>query len=153
MLSSLPVKQDPSALRQRLRRLEDQRASHVEQILDERGALIRGALGTRARVCGKPNCHCSRGERHVSKFLSAAVGGRTRQVHVPAGDEVAVAAKTARYRRARHLRGELADLGKQAVELVDALHACLLEPYPPHAPLPPPQRRGRKRKDDAPTQQ
>lgn len=141
------MKRDASALRARIRQTEQHRADHVEQVLHEPGPLIRGTLGERARVCGHPGCRCTRGELHVSKMLSVGVAGRLRQVHIPASDEVAVAEKTQRYRRLRQARTDLVALGGETLRLVDQLRDALLEAYPRGAPIPPPGRRGRPRKE------
>jgi len=129
----------------RRRLLEAFRRFHaqVEEILRERGPLIRGSFGTRARLCGNPTCRCTRGELHESKYLSASDGGKARQVHVPVQDEVEVAAGVERYRRFRQMRAQLAELAQEQLELAEQLGLTLLKPYPPDNPLPPPRRRGR----------
>jgi hypothetical protein len=136
-----------SRLRQRLRQAAEQQQGHIERILGEDPTLIRGSFGTRSRVCGNPGCHCARGERHTSKYLTATDGGKVRQVHVPASEEELVAAGVARYRRYRRMRKRLAELGALQLELVDELGQSLLLPYPPEDPLPPASRRGRKGQD------
>jgi hypothetical protein len=145
------MRDDSSRIRQRLRGTQEELAQQLEFFLLERGPLIRGSFGTRARVCGNPGCKCARGERHESKYLTATDHGRTRQVHVPEGDEVQVAEGVERYRRFRQARSRLAqrlaDLARRQLELVDALGNSLLEPYPPDRPLPPPKRRGRPPKE------
>lgn len=141
-----PVTEDLSRLRQRLRTLAEWLQRQVLTLLAERPGLIRGTLGIRARVCGNPGCHCSTGERHQSKYLSATVGGQTRQVHVPASDEVQVAAGVERYRRWRRARGRIADADAELLALLDALGSALLAAYPPDDPIPPPRKRGRKPK-------
>lgn len=127
---------DTSRLRQRLAQLGRQHQRQLELLLGERGPLIRGSFGTRARVCGNPGCKCTRGELHESKYLSASDGGKVRQVHVPVGDEVKVAGGVARYGRFWRARRQLADLAKLQIELADQLGRSLLEPYPPDNPLP-----------------
>jgi hypothetical protein len=140
------MSEDTSKLRQLLRRAEETRARVIDQLVDERRPLIRGTFGTRGRVCGKAGCHCAQGELHESKYLSAAVGGQTRQVHVPARDELHVSEGVARYQRWNEYRKELARLSKEVLGLVDGLRRALLESYPPGDPIPPPARRGRKPK-------
>lgn len=135
---------NPSRLRQRLLALEDQRSRQLQLALGERGPIIRGSFGTRARVCGNPACRCAHGELHVSKYLSASVAGRTRQVHIPAGEELAVGAAVQRHQHWRRMRTQVATLSEQQLSLLDALGAALVEPYPPDNPLPPPGKRGRK---------
>jgi hypothetical protein len=137
------VRETTSRLRRRLRDVAQAHRDEVDDLLAERGPLLRGTFGSRARVCGKPGCRCTQGELHVSKYLSASDGGAVRQVHVPAADEVRVAEGVARYRRFRERRVRLAELGKRQLELVDALGRSLLGAFPPNDPLPPPKRRGR----------
>jgi hypothetical protein len=142
--------EDPSRIRRQLLDIHEEARRDLDPILEERGPLIRGFLGTRARTCGKPTCRCAQGELHPSKYLSASDGGQTRQVHIPASDEVRVLEAVERYRRFREARSQLAEklgaLTRRQLELVDRLCISLLEPYPPDHPLPPPKRRGRPRK-------
>lgn len=51
------------------------------------GEMVRGTLTSRARVCGKPNCRCTRGQKHVSLFLSRSTGGKSEQLYIPAEHE------------------------------------------------------------------
>lgn len=92
---------------------------------------------TRERTCGKAGCRCTRGELHRAKFLVASQAGKLRQVYVPAGDEVMVAAGVERYRRLREVRARLEDLAQEQLELLDQLGRSLLARYPPDDPLPP----------------
>jgi hypothetical protein len=141
------VAERTSRLRQRLSQASERHQEQVERLLEEKGPLIRGSFGSRSRVCGNPGCHCARGEKHTSKYLSATDGGRVRQVHVPVAEEDQVAAGVARYRRFWRMRKRLEEIGALAVELANELGLSLLAPYPPQSPLPPPSRRGRKAKD------
>lgn len=132
-----------SRLRLRLRQALEKHQKQVDQLVGESGPLIRGTFGTRARVCGSAGCRCARGELHESKFLSAREEGQTRQVHVPAGDEIEVQEGVERYRRFRRVRAELAMTAEEELALAEQLGLSLLKPYPPGNPLPPPKRRGR----------
>lgn len=135
---------DASQLRQRILALHGQRSDRLDSLLGERSGLIRGTVGTRARVCGNPGCHCTTGALHESKYLSAAVSGKTRQVHVPQRDEVMVTNAVERYQRFRQSRSELSRLDAELQRLLDALCVALLAQYPPDDPIPPPSKRGRK---------
>jgi len=139
------VPNDPGHLRQRIRALRQRLSDDLEAILDERPGMIRGHFGTRARVCGNPGCKCASGSLHESKYLSATVGGKTRQVHVPDGDEVTVASAVERYRHFRKRRTHLGIVDAELLQLVDALCVALLASYPPSDPIPQPAKRGRKR--------
>ena len=135
---------DVSRLRQRLRAASHQHSDQLDLFVRESPGLVRGTFGTRSRVCGKPGCKCADGELHESKYLSAAVGGQARQVHVPAGDEVMVSDGVDRYRRWRRMRGELIESAARQLQLVYALGNALLRPYPADDPIPPAGKRGRK---------
>ncbi len=132
-----------SRLRLRLRQALEKHQNQVDQLVGESGPLIRGTFGTRGRVCGSAGCRCARGELHESKYLSAREDGQTRQVHVPAGDEIEVQEGVERYRRFRQVKAELAASAKEELALAEQLGLSLLKPYPPDHPLPPPKRRGR----------
>lgn len=143
-------RKNTSRLRQKLRVSSGHYQTQLELALEEQGPLIRGSFGTRRRVCGNPTCKCTQGELHESKFLSATDKGRVRQVHVPAADEEKVASGVERYRRFREMRGRLAELAQEQLELMDQLGRSLLMSYPPDNPLPPahhngpPPREGRR---------
>jgi hypothetical protein len=137
------MSRDLSRLRQRLLQTGEEWQRQLELLISERSPLIRGSFGTRRRVCGTPSCKCARGELHESKYLTASDEGKTRQVHVPADDEVMVAAGVDCYRRFHERRARLVALSQEQLELVDELGRSLLQPYPPDNPLPPPKRRGR----------
>jgi hypothetical protein len=146
------VSKEASRLRQRLRALEEERIRQLDLALEESPGLIRGSLGTRARVCGHPGCRCTEGQLHQSKYLSAPVEGQTRLVHVPASDEVEVAAGVQRYQRFHGVRTQISRLHTQQLQLLDELGRALLRPYPPDDPLPPAQKRGRKPKGGGATE-
>jgi hypothetical protein len=140
------MRDESSRLRKALLDSSTEQQRQLERLVGERGPLMHAALGTRGRVCGSPGCHCSRGELHESKFLSATIGGRTRQVHVPAGDEVEVSRWVERHKKFRESRARLAELTSRQLDLVDRLGRSLLAVYPKDNPLPPPRPRGRPAK-------
>jgi len=140
---SWPVADDRSRLRQQIGALEAQRDQQLERVLAERGPLLRGSVAERARVCGHPTCLCAtQGELHVSPYLSMAVGGATRQTHLPAGDVQQVQEKTNRYRRFRQARARLVQLAAEQIRLIDRLATTLLGAYPADSPVEPAGRRG-----------
>jgi hypothetical protein len=119
-----------SRVRQLLVQTEEARQRYVEAVLAA-GPLVTGSLVTLGRKCGKPNCRCATGEKHISKFLSRSEAGRTRLVYVPASDAMGLATKTASYRSVREARAALMKLAVQAAELIDELVSALSEPYAP----------------------
>lgn len=122
-----------SRARQQLLQTEEARRAHVEVLVGS-DALIEGSFVTLGRKCGKPTCRCADGEKHYSKFLSRSENGKTRQVYVPASDEVDVARKAESYRRLRRARAELMKLSAKTAALADELQSALTEPYPAASP-------------------
>ena len=139
---SYRVADDKSRLRQKLLDLEAERQQDIERVLSERGGLIRGTVGERSRVCGHEGCRCTRGERHVSKYLSATEGGRTRQVHLPESEIAKVVEGSRRYQAFRRARTRVGQLAAAEAKLIDRLGNALLEKYPPQRPIAPAARRG-----------
>jgi len=45
--------------------------------------FLRGTLSARSGKCGKPNCHCTKGELHQSLYLVQSQQGKPRQICVP----------------------------------------------------------------------
>ena len=45
--------------------------------------LLPGSLSETRRRCGKPTCHCARGEGHPSWYLTFMVEGTKRVEHIP----------------------------------------------------------------------
>lgn len=56
--------------------------SRLTQLVHDR-ELLRGTLTLRERVCGKPNCICTRGRKHVSFCLVQSKNGHIKQLHIP----------------------------------------------------------------------
>ncbi len=63
--------------------------------------LLRGALFTLRRRCGKASCHCAQGEPHESPALAYPAAGRTKTLTLTEADAPEVAAALARYAAAK----------------------------------------------------
>ena len=57
--------------------------SRLIKLLGTARPLARASLVTMARVCGKKNCRCVQGEKHVSLYLAARVGKTRKMLYVP----------------------------------------------------------------------
>lgn len=57
--------------------------SRLMQLLAAGRPLARAGLVTMARVCGKKNCRCAQGEKHVSLYLSTRLGSERKMLYVP----------------------------------------------------------------------
>ena len=89
--------------------------SRLAQLVTQRG-LMRGTLQVRMRLCGKPNCKCTRGERHRSLYLVVSEGGRLEQLFVPKDWESRVRAWVGAYGRVKGLLEELSRQYKKKVK-------------------------------------
>lgn len=79
---------------------------HLRSALKKRLAgqgLLRGTLVRRERVCGSPNCKCTRGEKHPELVLVVSEDGRRRQLHIPKDWEETVEQWVAAYQEIREL--------------------------------------------------
>ena len=74
------------------------------------GHLIHGALITGSVTCGKPNCRCSRGERHKILRLSSYYHGHPGVDYVPASWEAWMQEGIENYKAAQEMLLELAEI-------------------------------------------
>lgn len=124
------MKPTVSRLRQQIRRTEQARKAHVDAILQLWGAMRSGSLVTIRRKCGKPNCHCAKGEGHLTTYLSIKQEGKTRMVYVPPALRPLIAQEAQRYRRLRQHRASLAKLASLSLRVIDQLQAALQTTQP-----------------------
>jgi hypothetical protein len=120
------MNQQLSSLRSQLLALQHQLPQLLEACL-ARAPLLPGSLYTLRRKCGKPNCHCSRGELHESTVLSYRGQGRPRNISPPPGQLDSLRAMTHDYRRCRQARAQLVRWQRQLLKLVDALEAARIQ--------------------------
>jgi len=83
--------------------------SALARLATQRG-LLRGNLLLRRRVCGKPNCKCTRGELHASLYLVFSEGGKLRQLFIPKTWESRVRLWVQDYHEVRRLLEEVSRL-------------------------------------------
>ena len=60
--------------------------SRLAQLLHNH-EFICGSLVSMARCCGKKNCRCQQGEKHVSLYLSIKLDGKRRMIYIPSDME------------------------------------------------------------------
>lgn len=120
------MNQQLSSLRSQLLALQHQLPQLLEVCL-ARAPLLPGSLYTLRRKCGKPNCHCSRGELHESTVLSYRGQGRPRNISPPPGQLDSLRTMTHDYRRCRQARAQLVRWQRQLLKLVDALEAARIQ--------------------------
>jgi len=77
--------------------------------------LVRGALFTMRRRCGKLSCHCASESGHESPALAYPEGGRTKTMTLATADVEEVRAALERYNAARIELDASADAGVAAL--------------------------------------
>ena len=70
--------------------------------------VLHGSLVERDRLCGKPNCRCTRGERHRALILTVRSEGNVEQIYIPKHLEATVRRWVDQDHELRDLLGELA---------------------------------------------
>lgn len=63
--------------------LEERSARSKMTKISQDRPLLCGSLVTMSRVCGKSNCRCAQGEKHVSLYLQIRDGDKRRMIFVP----------------------------------------------------------------------
>lgn len=116
-ISKLPL----SALRYRLGQI----VGDIDRLLPvfyRRHRVTQGVLYQQKRRCGKPNCHCARGQRlHKSWVLSRSVGGHVRLKMVGIEELLDLRKRTLEYRRFRGTRAELRKCFQKLLDVIDAI--------------------------------
>ena len=87
---------------------ERNRRSRLAQIVSGQ-RFLRGTLSLRRHRCGKPNCHCARGELHLSLYLVQSRDGKPRQVFVPKEWEERIRQSVDGYQEIQNLLEELSE--------------------------------------------
>lgn len=86
------------------------------QQLRKPAAIVDGSLVLIARTCGNTaHCHCSKGPKHVSTYLTYGVQGKTHTLYIPVDLEKDVRRWSADYRHLKDLIREICDLQKAII--------------------------------------
>lgn len=100
---------EPRLPRSSLSARERSRRSRLAQLVSSR-RFLRGTLAPRQRRCGKPNCHCARGELHWSLYLVQSQNGKPRQIFVPKEWEERIRQSVQGYQEIQQLLEELSEV-------------------------------------------
>jgi hypothetical protein len=71
--------------------------------------FIKGILVTSGRTCGKPQCKCTRGEKHLSTYLSVRHQSNRKMICVPKQYEEQVRSSVNTYKEAMRLMDIVSD--------------------------------------------
>lgn len=99
----------PEISKARMSSTERDFRSRFNQLISGSG-FMRGTLTTREKVCGKSNCKCARGEKHVALYLVASKDGKQQQLFIPNSYEGKVRKWLDQYKQVEQLLEELSDL-------------------------------------------
>ena len=116
------MSQPLSPLRQQLAQARQFFPSLLEACF-ERTPLLPGSVYNLRRKCGKPSCHCTRGQLHESTVLSYRGQGRSQNLATAPEHLDVLRTMTQHYRRCRQARVQLRRWFAQLLQLVDALQA------------------------------
>lgn len=105
--------------------------SRAQDLVGERGPLLRGSFQLRGTRCGKDNCKCTKGELHTTAVLVVSEGGKQRSFYLRGPERPEVQRRVGRYQRFRSTRAELRKLNESVVNAADELLEALLEPHKP----------------------
>lgn len=78
--------------------------------------IIKGSPVSLARECGRPNCRCRKGKKHVSLYLSRSVKGKTTMTYIPHRYEDIVKEGVAEYKRILRVLDELSEANVEAIK-------------------------------------
>lgn len=107
--------------RARLRELEQRRRGILRRLLGEQELAV-GTVSWVHRTCGKPGCHCARGQGHRQmQFLFKDETGRRRCRLIRKADHVRLTKASARYHAFREGLRELKAIGKEEATILVAL--------------------------------
>lgn len=88
--------------------------SRLAQLLHSE-EVLRGSLVTMSRTCGKPNCRCVQGDKHVSLYLAIRVKGKRTLVYVPEDLEQSVRDAVSNYQESQKLVEDVSQMCLQRV--------------------------------------
>ena len=80
--------------------------------------ILRGSIVERYRKCGKPGCHCAKGEGHgPAYYLSVTLGvGKTRSYYLPARLRKVVGRYLDNFKKLRQLSEQLVEINLELLE-------------------------------------
>ncbi len=88
--------------------------SRLTQLLHDH-EFICGSVVSMARCCGKKNCRCQQGVKHVSLYLSIKIEGKRRMLYVPPELEKQVCRQVEAWRESEQLTQVVSDACIQRV--------------------------------------
>lgn len=88
-------------------RLERARARKLRRQVRALGLLLKASVVKRRFRCGKPGCHCARGDLHEDMVVTRKAGGKTKTIRVRSGREKEALEWSRNWRRLKRLLDRL----------------------------------------------
>ena len=102
--------QFPKVSRAKLSAAERQLRSRLSQVIYDSGGLMRATLSVREKVCGKRNCKCAQGEKHLALYLVSKQDKEVRQLFIPSSLEPQVRGWIDEYQRVQDLVEQISEM-------------------------------------------
>lgn len=107
-----------SKIRQRISQLGNRRRILETKIMHA-GDMLKASYYERYIVCGKPNCKCSRGEKHGPvPWITGRKGEKVVSNSIPAGNVAKVKEMTGNYKEFRNAQKEVGVINSEINELI-----------------------------------
>ena len=114
-----------------MREISQQLLARIEELVRERGPLLKGAFQLRGTRCGKENCKCNQGELHTTAVLVVSEEGKRRSFYLRGPERPEAKRRVERYQRFRAGRIELKKLTAELLFACSDLLDALAEPHAP----------------------
>ena len=113
--------EDLSKIRQRISQLGSTRKILETRIMNT-GSLVKASYYERFIVCGKPNCKCTRGEKHGPvPWLTGGKEKKTVSTSIPAENVTKVKELTQNYKDFRNAQKEIEKINREIYELIQKI--------------------------------
>lgn len=112
---------DLSKIRQRISQLGKNREVLETRIMNT-GSLVKASYYERFMICGKPNCRCTRGEKHGPvPWVTGKKGGKIVSTSVPAENVTKVKEMAQNYKDFRKAQKEIAKINAEIDSLIQKI--------------------------------
>lgn len=91
------------------------RAHLLRQLRRVGPELVEGSLAVIRVTCGRPGCHCAKGEKHAKHILTGKVAGRTRTTYIPQELVEDVRRWNEDYKQAKRLLKDIAEVNEAII--------------------------------------
>lgn len=78
--------------------------------------IIQGSLAKVGVTCGKENCRCAKGEKHISHILTKKVRGKTKSLYVPKNMVEEVNQWVKEHRRIKKVLKEISEISEKIIK-------------------------------------